>query len=72
MISAYASTSTAVEAMKWGAYDYLPKPFKVSVYYVAGLYPSTVLPEADPFNFLQHVITSYSIHYTKLYDAGGD
>ena len=29
MISAYASTSTAVEAMKWGAYDYLPKPFKV-------------------------------------------
>jgi two-component system response regulator PilR (NtrC family) len=28
-ISAYASTSTAVEAMKWGAYDYLPKPFKV-------------------------------------------
>lgn len=30
MISAYASTSTAVEAMKWGAYDYLPKPFKVA------------------------------------------
>ncbi len=29
MISAYASTSTAVEAMKWGAYDYLPKPFKL-------------------------------------------
>ncbi|RLA87600.1 MAG: sigma-54-dependent Fis family transcriptional regulator, partial [Deltaproteobacteria bacterium] len=29
MISAYASTSTAVEAMKLGAYDYLPKPFKV-------------------------------------------
>lgn len=29
MISAYASTSTAVEAMKDGAYDYLPKPFKV-------------------------------------------
>jgi two-component system response regulator PilR (NtrC family) len=29
MISAYATTSTAVEAMKWGAYDYLPKPFKV-------------------------------------------
>ncbi|MBW1982467.1 MAG: sigma-54-dependent Fis family transcriptional regulator [Deltaproteobacteria bacterium] len=29
LISAYATTSTAVEAMKWGAYDYLPKPFKV-------------------------------------------
>jgi len=29
LISAYASTSTAVEAMKWCAYDYLPKPFKV-------------------------------------------
>jgi len=29
MISAYASTETAVAAMKEGAYDYLPKPFKV-------------------------------------------
>ncbi|MBI9084527.1 MAG: sigma-54-dependent Fis family transcriptional regulator [Desulfobacterales bacterium] len=27
MISAYASTETAVEAMNAGAYDYLPKPF---------------------------------------------
>lgn len=27
IISAYASTETAVEAMKEGAYDYLPKPF---------------------------------------------
>ena len=30
IISAYASTETAVAAMKEGAYDYLPKPFKVS------------------------------------------
>jgi len=29
IISAYASTETAVSAMKEGAYDYLPKPFKV-------------------------------------------
>lgn len=29
MISAYANAETAVEAMKAGAYDYLPKPFKV-------------------------------------------
>ncbi len=29
MISAYASAETAVQAMKEGAYDYLPKPFKV-------------------------------------------
>lgn len=29
MISAYASTETAVAAMKEGAYDYLPKPFKI-------------------------------------------
>ncbi len=29
IISAYADTETAVEAMKLGAYDYLPKPFKV-------------------------------------------
>lgn len=29
IISAYASTETAVAAMKEGAYDYLPKPFKV-------------------------------------------
>jgi two-component system response regulator PilR (NtrC family) len=27
MISAYASAETAVEAMNYGAYDYLPKPF---------------------------------------------
>lgn len=30
IISAYASTETAVAAMKEGAYDYLPKPFKVA------------------------------------------
>jgi two-component system response regulator PilR (NtrC family) len=29
MISAFASTETAVEAMKQGAYDYIPKPFNV-------------------------------------------
>ncbi|NVB42251.1 sigma-54-dependent Fis family transcriptional regulator [Pseudenhygromyxa sp. WMMC2535] len=29
MITAYATTDTAVEAMKLGAYDYLIKPFKV-------------------------------------------
>ena len=27
MISAYATTETAVEAMNAGAYDYVPKPF---------------------------------------------
>lgn len=29
MITAYASTETAVEAMKEGAYDYITKPFKI-------------------------------------------
>jgi len=29
IISAYSSTETAVAAMKEGAYDYLPKPFKI-------------------------------------------
>ena len=29
IISAYASAETAVAAMKEGAYDYLPKPFKI-------------------------------------------
>jgi two-component system response regulator PilR (NtrC family) len=29
MISAFATAETAVEAMKEGAYDYIPKPFKV-------------------------------------------
>lgn len=29
MISAFATTETAVEAMKEGAYDYIPKPFNV-------------------------------------------
>lgn len=30
MISAFATADTAVEAMREGAYDYIPKPFKVS------------------------------------------
>ena len=30
MISAFATAETAVEAMKEGAYDYIPKPFKVN------------------------------------------
>jgi two-component system response regulator PilR (NtrC family) len=30
LISAFATPETAVEAMKEGAYDYLPKPFKVN------------------------------------------
>lgn len=30
MISAFATAETAVEAMREGAYDYVPKPFKVS------------------------------------------
>ena len=29
MISAFATADTAVEAMREGAYDYIPKPFKV-------------------------------------------
>lgn len=29
MISAFANTETAVEAVRLGAYDYIPKPFKV-------------------------------------------
>ena len=29
MISAFATAETAVEAMQEGAYDYIPKPFKV-------------------------------------------
>lgn len=29
MISAFATTETAVEAMNYGAYDYIPKPFNV-------------------------------------------
>lgn len=29
MISAYATAETAVEAMKEGAYDYIPKPFRI-------------------------------------------
>ena len=29
LITAYASVDTAIEAMKMGAYDYVPKPFKI-------------------------------------------
>ena len=30
LISAFATAETAVEAMREGAYDYIPKPFKVN------------------------------------------
>lgn len=30
LISAFATAETAVEAMKEGAYDYIPKPFKIN------------------------------------------
>ena len=29
MLTAYATVATAVEAMKEGAFDYIPKPFKI-------------------------------------------
>ena len=29
LITAYASVDTAIEAMKMGAYGYVPKPFKI-------------------------------------------
>ncbi|MBW2203522.1 MAG: sigma-54-dependent Fis family transcriptional regulator, partial [Deltaproteobacteria bacterium] len=32
LISAFATAETAVEAMKEGAYDYIPKPFKVNAF----------------------------------------
>ncbi len=43
MISAFATAETAVEAMKEGAYDYIPKPFKVEEFkkIVADAFQST-------------------------------
>jgi len=43
MISAFATAETAVEAMKEGAYDYIPKPFKVEEFkkIVADVFQST-------------------------------
>jgi two-component system response regulator PilR (NtrC family) len=50
LISAYASTETAVEAMNAGAYDYLPKPFEneeLKLAIVNGLRMKTVEQEKE-------------------------
>jgi DNA-binding NtrC family response regulator len=33
MITGYASIDTAVSAIKWGAFDYLKKPYEISKIY---------------------------------------
>lgn len=54
------ASSLAYYGFSWGAASgpimtVVEPRFKASIYLVAGLYPSAVLPEADPFNFLSRV-----------------
>ena len=42
VITGYATIDTAVEAMKTGAYDFLPKPFSPGLPVVAGPEPSVM------------------------------
>ena len=54
VITAFGSADNAVAALKAGAFDYLAKPVALD----------------QLRTLIKSVITSYSIHYTKLYDTG--
>ncbi len=50
MMTAYGDVDTAVESMKYGAYDFVQKPFKLSVMkqQVRAALRATRLDEGDP------------------------
>ena len=73
MMSAFGTVETAVEAMKLGAYDYISKPFmsdEILLTLRKAQERETLRKENELLReeVEKAVITSYSIHYTKLYD----
>ena len=76
MISAFATAETAVEAMKEGAYDYVPKPFKVEEFKkiisdtIKSKKPGPVGKENDQDNNLYHFecLIGESPQMRKVYD----
>ena len=57
MLTGHATVETGIEGMKIGAFDYLMKPCDIDV----------LLEKVG--EAASRVITSYSIHYTKLYES---
>ena len=68
MVSRYASTDTAIEAIRREACDYLPKPFE-NLEGVRATVRRAFEKRSLSLKKKQLVITSYSIHYTKLYET---
>jgi two-component system response regulator PilR (NtrC family) len=66
IISAYASTETAVEAMREGAYDYLPKPFDINdlLAVVREALARGIAP-TDEAGYVEEA-TNYRLHYGAL------
>ena len=83
MLTAYGEVEKAVAAMRDGAFNYLTKPFKndelianikKAVEHYSLLRENIRLrhevKKRSSFAEMIGVITSYSIHYTKLYEPG--
>jgi two-component system, NtrC family, response regulator PilR len=76
MISAFATADTAVEAMKEGAYDYIPKPFKIKEFkkIVRDALKAKKLPaaksekETDGYNYHFDSLIGESSQMKKVYD----
>ncbi|MBW1680586.1 MAG: sigma-54-dependent Fis family transcriptional regulator [Deltaproteobacteria bacterium] len=76
LISAFATAETAVEAMKEGAYDYIPKPFKVNEFKkivreaLASRQPSPDAPEDATTGRRKHfdLLVGESPQMRKVYD----
>jgi two-component system, NtrC family, response regulator PilR len=76
MISAFATADTAVEAMREGAYDYIPKPFKVREFkkIVKDALKSKKIPTAkkekdkDGYDYHFNYLIGESHQMKKVYD----
>ena len=75
MISAFADTETAVEAMNEGAYDYFPKPFDLTelksvIRSALSKYqgqPSQPVEKVIPFHFQTKPLVGQSPHMKRVY-----
>jgi two-component system response regulator PilR (NtrC family) len=71
MISAFATAETAVEAMRDGAYDYIPKPFNVSDFKKIvkdALQKETISKEEDEGEYHYGCLIGESPQMKRIYD----
>jgi len=64
MISAFATADTAVEAMREGAYDYIPKPFKVKEF--KKIVQDTLTTKKAPVAKIAKESSDYNYHFDLL------